>query len=51
MNKNLIGIGLALALVIVFGSCKPKQSAYKQVYEAAKEREMEENANSESVSV
>lgn len=44
MNRKLIGIGLALACVIAFGSCKPKQSAYKSVYEAAKEREMEENA-------
>ncbi|MDR0835490.1 MAG: SPOR domain-containing protein [Tannerella sp.] len=43
MNKKLIGIGLALAFIIAFGSCKPKQSAYKSVYEAAKEREMEEN--------
>ncbi|NDV94923.1 SPOR domain-containing protein [Dysgonomonas sp. 521] len=43
MNKKLIGIGLALAFVIAFGSCKPKQSAYKSVYEAAKEREMAEN--------
>jgi len=42
MNKKLVGIGLALAFVIAFGSCKPKQSAYKSVYEAAKEREMEE---------
>lgn len=44
MNKKLIGIGLALAFLIAFGSCKPKQSAYKSVYEAAKEREMEENS-------
>jgi cell division septation protein DedD len=44
MNRKLIGIGLALACVIAFGSCKPKQSAYKSVYESAKEREMEENA-------
>ena len=43
MNKKLMGIGLALTLIIGFGSCKPKQSAYKSVYEAAKEREMEEN--------
>lgn len=43
MNKKLLGIGLALACIIAFGSCKPKQSAYKSVYEAAKEREVEEN--------
>jgi len=43
MNKKLLGISLALACLIGFGSCKPKQSAYQSVYEAAKEREMEEN--------
>lgn len=42
MNK-LFGFGLLLALVVSFGACKPKQSAYKSVYETAKEREMEEN--------
>jgi len=42
MNK-LLGVGLALSLLVVLGSCKPKQSAYKSVYEAAKERELEEN--------
>lgn len=42
MNK-FIGFGLALSLIVAFGSCKPKQSAYKSVYEAAKERELEEN--------
>jgi len=53
MNKKLIGIGLAIAFVIAFGSCKPKQSAYKSVYESAKEREMEDNnavTSTESVS-
>lgn len=44
MDKKLIGIGLALALLVGFGSCKPKQSAYKSVYEAAKEKEMDEDA-------
>ena len=43
MNRKIVGIGLALACIVAFGSCKPKQSAYKSVYEAAKEREMEEN--------
>ncbi|WP_165025838.1 SPOR domain-containing protein [Dysgonomonas sp. ZJ279] len=43
MNKKLIGIGLAIVCLVSFGSCKPKQSAYKSVYEAAKEREVEEN--------
>jgi len=46
MNKKLVGIGLALAFIIGFGSCKPKQSAYKSVYEAAQAREMEENRTS-----
>lgn len=44
MNRKIVGIGLILACIITFGACKPKQSAYKSVYEAAKEREMEENA-------
>ncbi|EGK01633.1 MAG: SPOR domain-containing protein [Prevotella sp.] len=50
MNKKLIGIGLAIAFVIGFGSCKPKQSAYKSVYEAAKERDVEDNTTSAAVS-
>ena len=37
---------LILATLLVIGSsCKPKQSAYKQVYEAAKEREMQQTAS------
>lgn len=37
---------LALVAVLVLGtSCKPKQSAYKQVYEAAKEKEMQQTAS------
>jgi len=43
MNKKIVGLILVLGGVIAFGSCKPKQSAYKSVYEAAKEREAEEN--------
>ena len=42
MNK-LLGFGLMLSLLVAFGSCKPKQSAYKSIYESAKERELEEN--------
>ena len=42
MNKKILGLGLLLAAVITFGSCKPKQSAYKSVYEAAKEKDMDE---------
>lgn len=45
MNKKLLGIGFVLICVIAFGACKPKQSAYKSVYEAAKEREVEENVH------
>lgn len=33
------------ALVVLGTSCKPKQSAYKQVYEAAKEREVQQSAS------
>lgn len=37
---------MAIAAILVLGtSCKPKQSAYKQVYEAAKEREMQQTAS------
>ena len=37
---------LILATLMVLGSsCKPKQSAYKQVYEAAKEKEMQQTAS------
>ena len=35
--------GLALALLFSLDSCKPKESAYKAAYEAAKAREMEES--------
>lgn len=42
MNK-LLGFGLMLSMLVAFGACKPKQSAYKSVYESAKEREVEEN--------
>lgn len=44
MNK-IFGFGLALLMVAGFSSCKPKQSAYKSVYAAAKEREMQENSS------
>ena len=44
--KKVFQISLALfSLVFIVASCKPKQSAYKSVYEAAKEREMEESSN------
>lgn len=46
MNKKIIGLSILMASALFFGSCKPKQSAYKQIYEAAKQREMEENQQS-----
>lgn len=50
--KRLVQLTLILATILAAGtSCKPKQSAYKQVYEAAKQREMQENANNEPVTV
>lgn len=37
---------LVLVTLLLIGvSCKPKQSAYKQVYEAAKEKEMQQTAS------
>ena len=43
---------LLLATLMVLGtSCKPKQSAYKQVYEAAKEKEMQQTASQPSTVV
>ncbi|MCD7915786.1 MAG: SPOR domain-containing protein [Tannerellaceae bacterium] len=38
MNKIWL-FGAALSMVLAFGSCKPKQSAYKAAYEQAKEKE------------
>lgn len=49
MNK-VFGFGLAFAVILGFASCKPKQSAYKSVYEAAREREVEQNKAAEVVS-
>jgi len=42
-SKNYLLWGLALALLFSLDSCKPKESAYKAAYEAAKAREMQEN--------
>ena len=40
--KKVFQISLVLFSLVFIGiSCKPKQSAYKSVYEAAKEREMQ----------
>lgn len=38
MNKIWL-LGAAICMVLAFGSCKPKQSAYKAAYEQAKEKE------------
>ena len=38
MNKILL-LGASLCMILAFGSCKPKQSAYKAAYEQAKEKE------------
>ena len=37
------------AMLLLVTSCKPKQSAYKQVYEAAKEKEMQQAASEQTV--
>lgn len=49
MNKIWL-FGAAIAMVFTFGSCKPKQSAYKAAYEQAQQREMQ-NAPVETVVV
>ena len=38
MNKIWL-FGASLCMILAFGSCKPKQSAYKAAYEQAKEKE------------
>ena len=38
MNKIWL-MGTAVCMLLAFGSCKPKQSAYKTAYEQAKEKE------------
>ncbi len=37
--KKIWLFGAAICMVFTFGSCKPKQSAYKAAYEQAKEKE------------
>lgn len=39
MKKLMIALSASL-LLLSFGACKPKQSAYRQVYEQAKQREI-----------
>ncbi|MCD7930456.1 MAG: SPOR domain-containing protein [Tannerellaceae bacterium] len=38
MNKIWL-LGASACMILAFGSCKPKQSAYKAAYEQAKEKE------------
>ena len=38
MNKIWL-FGATMCMILAFGSCKPKQSAYKAAYEQAKEKE------------
>lgn len=45
MKKLMIYSFALMSLMVFTTSCKPKQSAYKQVYEAAREREMQEAAS------
>lgn len=43
MKSKIYLWAIALVFVFAFESCKPKESAYKAAYEAAKAREMQEN--------
>ncbi len=45
MKKSFYFVMATFAILVLATSCKPKQSAYKQVYEAAKEKEMQQNAS------
>ena len=45
MRKSIFLMAVTTALLMFVTSCKPKQSAYKQVYEAAKEKEMQDAAS------
>lgn len=48
--KRSIYLMMAMFAMLVFASsCKPKQSAYKQVYEAAKEKELQQGASEPTV--
>ena len=40
MKRSILISVSALAVILSLGSCKPKQSAYRQVYEQAKQREI-----------
>lgn len=45
----MVVLAAAVAMTVAFGSCKPKQSAYRQAYEQAKEREIAQSEENETV--
>jgi cell division protein FtsN len=47
MKSKIFLLGLIVSLMFSLESCKTKESAYKAAYEAAKEREMQENTPAE----
>lgn len=49
MKKAIYLMMAVAAMMVLTVSCKPKQSAYKQVYEAAKEKEMQQSASEPTV--
>lgn len=49
MKRSIYLITAMFAMLVFAASCKPKQSAYKQVYEAAKEKEMQQNASQPTI--
>ncbi len=49
MKKSIYLLAAVSAFLLLAVSCKPKQSAYKQVYEAAKEKEMQQSASEPTV--
>ena len=50
MKKTHFIVAL-IALMLLGTSCRPRQSAYRQVYEAAREREMQQQAGQPSIVV
>lgn len=49
MKRTIYLMAAVSAMLVLAVSCKPKQSAYKQVYEAAKEKEMQQSASEPTV--
>lgn len=47
--KKLFILGIGLCIVFAFSSCKSSESAYKKAYEKAKQQELAEAANNETV--